>query len=71
MDARLQRLWEEGVGSADFFIAAIGSDIEVFGKYEQGMDYEGTLIRADRLLDEIRAIAAERSPLARFYPLWR
>ncbi len=85
MDARLQRLWEEGVGGADFFIAAIGSAIEVFGKYQQVMDYEGNLVRADRLLDEVRAIAAdfavrqilhngfaaELSPLARFYLLWR
>ena len=34
LDARLTRLWEEGIGGADFFIAAIGSAIEVFGKYE-------------------------------------
>lgn len=85
LDAKLQRLWEEGIGGADFFIAAIGSAIEIFGKYEQVMDYEGNLVRADRLLEEVRALAtdyavrqilhngfaAEITPLTRFYVLWR
>ena len=26
---------EEGISGADFFIAAIGSAIEIFGKYER------------------------------------
>lgn len=85
LDAKLHRLWEEGIGGADFFIAAIGSAIEVFGKYEQVMDYEGNIVRADRLLEEVRSIAtnyavkqilhngfaAEITPMARFYVLWR
>jgi adenine-specific DNA methylase len=85
LEAKLQRLWEEGVGGADFFIAAIGSAIEVFGKYEKVMDLEGNIIRADVLLDEVRALAtdfavrqilhngfaAEVSDRARFYVLWR
>jgi adenine-specific DNA methylase len=85
LDAKLHRLWEEGIGGADFFIAAIGSAIEVFGKYEQVMDYEGTIVRADRLLEEVRTIAtdyavrqilhngfaAEISGLTRLYVLWR
>lgn len=85
LDRKLQRLWEEGIGGADFFIAAIGSAIEVFGKYEKVMDYEGNLIRADRLLEEVRTLATdfavrqilhngfagEISPLTRFYVLWR
>jgi len=85
LDAKLHRLWEEGIGGGDFFIAAIGSAIEVFGKYEQVMDYEGNIVRADRLLEEVRAIATnyavkqilhddfatEVSPIARFYVLWR
>ncbi|MGC8857444.1 MAG: DUF1156 domain-containing protein, partial [Anaerolineae bacterium] len=57
LDSKLHRLWEEGIGGADFFIAAIGSAIEVFGKYEQVMDFEGNIVRADRLLEEVRAIA--------------
>jgi len=85
LEAKLHRLWEEGIGGADFFIAAIGSAIEVFGKYERVMDYEGTVVRADRLLDEVRTIATdyavrqilrdgfagEVSDLTRLYVLWR
>ena len=85
LNAKLNRLWEEGLGGADFFIAAIGSAIEVFGKYEKVMDFEGEIIRADRLLDDVREIATdyavrqilrngfagEISDLTRFYVLWR
>ena len=85
LDAKLHRLWEEGIGGADFFIAAIGSAIEVFGKYEQVMDFEGNIVRADRLLEEVRTIAtdyavrqilhngfaAEITGLTRLYVLWR
>ncbi|MBE7435443.1 MAG: DUF1156 domain-containing protein [Anaerolineales bacterium] len=85
LDAKLHRLWEEGIGGGDFFIAAIGSAIEVFGKYAQVMDYEGNIVRADRLLEDVRSIAtnyavkqilhngfaAEITPMARFYVLWR
>jgi len=85
LDRKLHRLWEEGIGGADFFIAAIGSAIEVFGKYEQVMDYEGSVIRADRLLQDVRTIATdyavrqilqdgfvgEVSDLTRLYVLWR
>ncbi len=82
---KLERLWQEGIGGADFFIAAIGSAIEVFGKYEKVMDYEGNIIRADKLLEVVRTIAteyavkqilhngfgAEISNLTRFYVLFR
>jgi len=85
LEAKLQRLWEEGIGGADFFITAIGSAIEVFGKYEQVMDIEGEVIRADRLLDEVRTLATdfavrqilkngfagEIGDWTRFYVLWR
>ena len=85
LNAKLHRLWEEGLSGADFFIAAIGSAIEVFGKYENVMDYEGNIVRADRLLDDVREIATdyavrqilrngfagEISDLTRFYVLWR
>lgn len=85
LDLKLHRLWEEGIGGADFFIAAIGSAIEVFGKYEQVIDYEGNVVRADRLLEEVRTLAtdyavrqilhngfaSEISPMVRLYVLWR
>ena len=85
LNTKLERLWQEGVGGADFFIAAIGSAIEVFGKYEKVMDYEGNIVRADRLLDDVREIATdyavrqilhdgftgEITDITRFYVLWR
>jgi len=39
---KLERLWQEGISGADFFIAAIGSSIEIFGKYEKVMDSKAT-----------------------------
>jgi adenine-specific DNA methylase len=85
LNQKLDRLWQEGISGADFFIAAIGSAIEVFGKYEEVMDYEGNIVRADRMLVEVRKIATdyavrqilhngfsgEISDLSRFYVLWR
>ena len=85
LNQKLQRLWEEGIGGAGFFIAAIGSAIEVFGKYEKVMDYEGNIVRADRMLEDVRKIATdyavrqilhngfagEISDLTRFYVLYR
>ena len=82
---KLERVWEEGIAGADYFIAAIGSSIEIFGKYEKVMDYEGKVVRADRLLDFVRGavsdytvrqmlhngIVEELSPLTKFYLLWR
>lgn len=82
---KLDKLWQEGISGADYFISAIGSSIEIFGKYEKVMDYEGNIIRADKLLEFVRevvtdyavrqilhnGIAGELSPLTRFYILWR
>ncbi|WP_423792057.1 DUF1156 domain-containing protein [Methanocaldococcus indicus] len=82
---KLDKLWKEGIGGADFFISAIGSAIEVFGKYNKIMDYEGNEIRGDKLLEYVREIvtdyavkqiihngfADELSPLSRFYLLYR
>lgn len=85
LNEKLERLWQEGISGADFFISATGSAIEVFGKYEKVMDYEGNIIRADRLLDDVREIATdyavrqilhngfagEISELTRFHVLYR
>ncbi len=85
LNKKLERLWSEGIGGADFFIAAIGSAIEVFGKYEKVMDFEGNTIRADKMLEDVRGIATdyavrkilhngfagEISDLTRFYVLFR
>ena len=85
LNEKMERLWKEGISGADYFIAAIGSAIEIFGKYEKVMDYEGNVVRADKLLDFVRdvvadyalrqilhdGIAGEISPLTKFYLLWR
>jgi adenine-specific DNA methylase len=85
LSEKLDHLWSEGITGADFFIAAIGSGIEVFGKYEKVMDYEGNVKRADVLLDDVRELvmqytvrqilhngfSGEISELAKFYVIWR
>ncbi|MEM4317791.1 MAG: DUF1156 domain-containing protein [Candidatus Aenigmatarchaeota archaeon] len=85
LDKKLERLWQEGISGADFFIASIGAGIEVFGRYEKIIDDEGNVIRADRLLEDVRKIvtdyavrqvlhngfAGDISELTRFYVLWR
>jgi len=82
---KLERLWSEGISGADFFIAAIGSAIEIFGKYEKIIDYEGNIIRASQMLSDVRRIttdyavhqilhngfAGDISNLTRFYVLYR
>jgi len=85
LNSKLDNIWNEGISGADFFIAAIGSSIQVFGKYERIIDDEGNVIRADKLLEDVRRIvteyavkqvlhngfAGEITPLTRFYVLWR
>jgi len=85
LERRLSALWKEGISGADFFIAAIGSGIEGFGKYEKIIDDEGNPVRGDRVLEDIRrivtdyavrqvlhdGIAGEITPMTRFYILWR
>lgn len=82
---KLERLWSEGISGADFFIAAIGSAIEIFGKYEKIIDYEGNIVRASQMLSDLRRIttdyavhqilhngfAGDISNLTRFYVLYR
>jgi len=85
LNSKLEQLWDEGIAGADFFISAIGSAIEVFGKYEKVIDSEGNQIDTARLLNDVRKLvtdytvrqilhdgfAAEITPLTRFYILWR
>jgi len=85
LEEKLDTLWKEGISGPDFFISAIGSAIEVFGKHEKVLDYEGNEIRGDRLLQLVRDIvsdyairqvlhediSSELSPLTKLYVLWR
>jgi adenine-specific DNA methylase len=85
LDAKLEKLWKEGVAGADFFIAAIGASIEVFGRFEKIIDDEGKEIRADAFLEVIRTTVTDYavhkilrngftdkiSNKTRLYLLWR
>ncbi len=85
LSEKLDKLWKEGISGADFLVSAIGSAIEIFGKYERIIDDEGNVMRADRLLEDTRRIvtdyavkqvlhngfAGEITPMTRFYVLWR
>jgi len=85
LNSKLERIWNEGISGADFFISAIGSAIEVFGRYEKVIDSEGNKIDTARFLNDIRKLVtdytvrqilhdgftAEITPLTRFYILWR
>ena len=77
---KLFTLWEWGFSGADLFIAAIGSGIEVFGKYREVLDNDDEPIRAGQMIEDIRAIlerfdgeqaGAAGSHLTRFYLRWR
>jgi adenine-specific DNA methylase len=85
LSEKLDKLWADGISGADFFIAAIGSSLEVYSKYVKVIDFEGREIRADKFLQEVRVIvtdyavrkilhngfASEISDLTRFYVLTR
>jgi len=82
---KLEDLWREGISGGDFFVSAIGSAIEIFGRYQKVIDQEGNVVRADKLLDFVRdvvvdyavrqilhnGIVEELSPLTKFYLLHR
>ena len=82
---KLQDLWGQEISGPDFFIAAIGTSIEVFGKYDNVVDDNGEQITTLRLLEDIRKIVtnfavdqvldgefgSKISQMARFYVLWR
>ncbi|QHN08119.1 DUF1156 domain-containing protein [Methanothermobacter sp. THM-2] len=82
---KLDYLWDEGISGPDFFIAAIGAGLEVIGKYSEILKYNGEVVRGSRLLDDIRAVAADfairrildngfaegLSSLTRFYLFYR
>ena len=59
LDKKLDFLWTQGIKGADFFISAIGSAIEVFGKYEKITDYEDKPITVSQLLEDVRKIVSE------------
>ena len=85
LNKKLEHLWNEGISGADFFIASIGSAIQVFGKYEKVVDDNDEKISVRKLLNDTRKIVTnyainkvikgefseEISTMTRFYILWR
>ncbi|MGQ9513174.1 MAG: DUF1156 domain-containing protein, partial [Thermodesulfitimonas sp.] len=82
---KLDQFWNEGIGGSDFFIAAIGPALEVFGRYERVETYAGERVSAKDLLELIRKTVSEYAlakilkdgslggidAATRFYLLWR
>ena len=85
LNTKLEQLWNEGISGADFFISAIGSAIEVYGKYETVIDDSDNKISVMKLLNDTRKIVTDYainkvikgqfsediSHMTRFYILWR
>lgn len=80
---RLEHFWDMGLRGADFFISAIGPAVGVFGRYEKVLRPDGGEVDVEKLLNEVRTIAADFAlqrlgrdlglvdPPTRFYVLWR
>lgn len=82
---KLDQFWNEGISGSDFFVAAIGPALEVFGRYKKVETYSGEEVSAKDLLELIREIVSEYAlsrilknvllggidPDTRFYLLWR
>ncbi len=80
LEQRLFTLWEWGFSGVGLFIAAIGIGIEVFGAYQQVLDKDDNVVRADKMIADIREIllrfeddqsGAAGTDLTRFYLRWR
>ena len=51
---RLLYFWSKGIRGADFFISAIGPALSVFGRYQQVMRPDGSLVTVREFLDIVR-----------------
>lgn len=80
----LDRLLKAKITGSDFYIAAIGSALEVFGKYEGIRRVNGTPVTVSDMLDHIRRLCSEfivktitadkggnLDPLTKLYLVWR
>ena len=57
--AILDRLIRANITGSDFYIAAIGAALEIFGKYKAVRMMDGTAIDVGFILDEIRKLCSE------------
>jgi hypothetical protein len=82
---RLNFFWKQGIRGSDFFIAAIGPALEVFGQYEEVRRLSGEPVTVGEFLTEVRSIVTDYAlaqvlhnghvgavdPTTRFYVIWR
>ena len=82
---KLDIFWNSGISGSDFFISAIGSAIEIFGKYQKVLDDNDNEVDVTLLLNDVRNIVTDYtighivkdeiiqniSQLTKFYALWR
>jgi putative DNA methylase len=85
IDKKIKFYWDEGIRGVDFFIALIGSTIEVFGKYKEIIDQQDNKIEISKLIGDVRVmvskkflklvldheITSEISPVTSFYLFYR
>jgi putative DNA methylase len=85
LEKRLEQIWKIGISGADLFISAIGSAVEVYGKYEKVLDDSDNVVSTLKLLNDTRNMVANYainkvikgefsdkiSQMTRFYILWR
>ncbi|MCD5408790.1 hypothetical protein LR090_06190 [Candidatus Bipolaricaulota bacterium] len=85
VEERLAEFWRQGISGADFFMAAIGPAVEVFGRYGRVERLSGETVSVRDLLGLARRLAAEFAlrrilkdgqlagvdRVAQFYLLWR
>jgi adenine-specific DNA methylase len=82
---RLDFFWKQGIRGSDFFIAAIGPALEIFGQYEEVRRLSGELVAVNEFLTEVRSIVTDYAlaqvlhdghvgtvdPATRFYVIWK
>jgi adenine-specific DNA methylase len=82
---RLDFFWQQGIRGSDFFIAAIGPALEVFGRYKEVRRLSGQRVTVGEFLNEVRSIVTDYAlaqvlhdghvgavdPATRFYVIWR
>jgi adenine-specific DNA methylase len=79
---RMEGFWQAGLRGANFFIAAMGPAIEVFGRHSRVLRPDGGQVTVREWLEEVHRLVADYAierldglgavdPPTRFYVLWR
>ena len=81
---KLDYFMSQGIGGADFYIAAIGASCEIYGQYEEVIHDSGDKVVVGEVLKEIRGLCSEfivkklttgaagdMDPMSKLYVSWR